>query len=160
MSKLRRQVERILADLPRHREQLDAAMAQFGEDFDLDAYLAAWSSADPRVRNEVASSIREFEVLQNHLFSLAQLGFREAQRLGAVESSSSGTPFGRLRDLNVVSSRLCEQLERLQDLRNRLQHVYPQVRPEEVHEGVRALRAEVSRFVDGYERWLSGLDRD
>lgn len=156
-SRLRRQIETILADVPDRRDQLDAAMAQFGDDFDFDTYLAAWSSPDADIRNQVGALIHIFLVLQNHLFSLAQLGLREAERLGAIDEPVSGTAFERLREADGVSDRTAAELLELQDLRNRLQHFYADATPEEVHAAARTLRAEVTPFVDRYERWLSTL---
>lgn len=158
-SKLRRQIDAILADIPSHRETLDAAMAEFGTDFDLAAYTEAWGSPDPDVRKRTATVERELEVLQNYLHGLAQIGLAEARGLGAIPGNLAGTPFEQLHELGVVSEQSARLLSGLQDLRNRTQHFYPAVPPEEVHQGVRELRGEITGFTDRYKRWLDGLDR-
>jgi hypothetical protein len=90
-----RRIASLLAFIPAAREQLVAAMVEFGDDFDIGALRAA-AKGDATARNKVAALERDFELLVNWLDELASRGLAEAQRLGVVEKRS-GTGFQRLR---------------------------------------------------------------
>lgn len=148
-----RRITSVLAAIPAAREQLIAAMDEFGHDFDIEALTAA-AGGDPTARNKVAALERDFELLVNWLDELAARGLVEAKRLGALERST-GTNFERLRAAGAISARSAERLNGLRGLRDDLQHSYvPESKAALLHRGVVALVDELDRYIDRYDRWV------
>lgn len=58
-----------ISDVRRHLVALRAAMAEFGEDFDLDAFTAAYDSAEPKELNRVKAVERGVDQLYNYIGS-------------------------------------------------------------------------------------------
>jgi hypothetical protein len=119
-SKGERRIASVLAYLPPAREQLVAAMDEFGDDFDVDE-LAAAAASHARERNKVAALERDFEVLVNWLDELAARGVAEALRRGATETPA-GTSFERLHAAGAISRRAAQRLNELRWVRDELQH--------------------------------------
>lgn len=148
-----RRIDAILADLPKHRDALDAAMAEFGQDFDLEALQAAAASEDPVDRNKVAVVERDFEVLQNYLLELAERGLSEARRTGREAGTTGADPFERMAEIGMIPETAARRLIDLQGTRNVIQHGYPVAVPA-LHESVNALRTELGPFVERFSAWL------
>lgn len=133
------------------------AMSEFGDDFDLTAIAAAYGSDDPDEINKVGALESDFVHVVNFLLQIAELGYHELLRLGKVEKTA-GPPFKRLRELGAISAQRCSDLEELAVLRNRLQHVYPDIAPQEIHRAIRALLDVLPGTIKDYRRWLEQLD--
>jgi hypothetical protein len=71
-----------VSDVRRHLLALRAAMAEFGEDFDLDAFRAAYSSQDPVELNRVKAVERGVDQLYNYIAELTAFGLELAQLRG------------------------------------------------------------------------------
>jgi uncharacterized protein YutE (UPF0331/DUF86 family) len=152
-SKGQRRIEYLLSRIPAAREQLIAAMEQFGDEFELDRLSAAAVSDDASTRNDVAALERDYEVLVNWLDELAARGLSEALRLEAIEKTT-GDAFERLGQAGAISKRSAARLVGLRRIRDDLQHAYPWERTDMLHSAVKTLVHEIDRFVDRYERWL------
>lgn len=147
-----RRIASLLAYIPAAREQLVAAMEEFGDEFDLERLTAA-AEGDARSRNTVAALERDFELLVNWLDELATRGLAEAGRRGMVDKVA-GTSFERLNAAGAISARSAERLGTLRGLRDELQHSYvPRATAALLHRGATALLDELDRFIDRYERW-------
>jgi hypothetical protein len=153
-SKAQRRIDDVLARIPAAREQLLAAMAKFGREFELVRLAAAVASPDPDERNAVAALERDYEVLINWLDELASRGLSEALRLNTIDKAP-GKPFERLREAGAISERSADTLVGLRNVRDGLQHAYPLERAAMLHDAVVRLLPELDRFVDRYERWLT-----
>ena len=93
----------------------------------------------------------------NWLVQIAELGYHELLRLDKAEKAS-GSPLDRLVALGILSEHRKDRLLTLAVVRNRLQHTYPDVSAEEVHQAVLALLDELPALVRDYRRWLEALD--
>ena len=156
-SKWRRQIDHRFERIPRYRSALLHTMATFGDGFDLEALEAAYAAEDPETISRVTALEGEFAHLVNWLVQIAELGYHELLRLDKAEKAS-GSPLDRLVALGILSERRKDRLLTLAVVRNRLQHTYPDVSAEEVHQAVLALLDELPALVRDYRRWLEALD--
>jgi hypothetical protein len=91
-----------VSDVRRHLVALRTAMAEFGEDFDLDAFQRAYESDDPVLLNRVKAVERGVDQLYNYFAELAAFGLELAEirarrqetdaRASPASSSASTTP--------------------------------------------------------------------
>jgi uncharacterized protein YutE (UPF0331/DUF86 family) len=153
LSKGQRRLNTIFDAIPGVREQLLVALEEFEPDFQLDAFVQAARSGDPRERNKVAVVEREYEVLINWMHELAARMLAEAQRLGLVDRAP-GHPWECLAALGVISERSASRLQDAKELRDDLAHAYPPAGWRALHESVRTLLAELDRYVDRCRTWL------
>src|SRR3954453_844788 len=68
-----------VADVRRHLVALRTAMAEFGEDFDLEAFRTAYASEDPVVLNRVKAVERGADQLYNYVVELTAFGLELAE---------------------------------------------------------------------------------
>ncbi len=156
-SKQRRRIDDSLTLIPLHRGALVAAMAEFGDDFDVEAFTAAFDSDAPAEINKVQAVHGNFATIVNALATIADNGYAEAVRLNLADELEGGR-YERLEQLGVVSAARRSELQALTNMRNRLQHVYPDIRAEEVHSAVRLLHEQLPAIAADLERWLAKLD--
>jgi hypothetical protein len=80
-----------VSDVRRHLVALRTAMAEFGEDFDLDAFQRAYESDDPVVLNRVKAVERGVDQLYNFIAELAAFGLELAEvRVRREETNARG----------------------------------------------------------------------
>jgi uncharacterized protein YutE (UPF0331/DUF86 family) len=151
---LPRQIAERLRDLRLHRDTLEWAVAQIGESFGRDAFVAAVTSGDPAERASVFAIERGFEVLVNTMDQLAQAGLVQAGIRERAETFSANVAYRDLRDQGVISAGRCDRLIELNRTRNDLQHDYPLVRADRLYDAIGVLRSEFGPFVRDYARWL------
>ncbi|HKG38812.1 MAG TPA: hypothetical protein VKB25_07470 [Conexibacter sp.] len=75
---LKRKVFDRIKDVRRHLVALQAAMAGFGEDFDLDVFQAEFDSEEPDELNRVKAVERGIDQLYNYMAELAAFGLELA----------------------------------------------------------------------------------
>ncbi len=150
----RERLERILKQLPEAREQLLAAIEDFGPTFDAAAIQEAMRSGDPRERNKVAVIERELDLLVAYMEELASRGLAEGQRLGA-SAKGSGQPFERLAEFDVITAAAAARLQDVRELRNTLAHAYPPASWRSLHEAVEALLRELDSYSVKVGDWLT-----
>lgn len=68
-----------MADVRRHLIALRTAVAEFGDDFDLDQFNIAHASDDPVALNHVKAVERGVDQLHNHIAELTALGLELAE---------------------------------------------------------------------------------
>jgi len=153
---LPREIAERLRDLRLHWDTLEWAVAQIGESFGRDAFVAAVTSGDPAERASVFAVERGFEVLVNTMNQLAQAGLVQAGIRERAETFSANAAYRDLRDQGVISAGRCDRLIELNRTRNDLQHDYPLVRADRLHDAVSVLRSEFGPFLRDYSRWLLG----
>ena len=156
---LKNKILKRLADMPRHHTALRAAMAEFGEDFDLEPFAAAYQSDDPAELNRVKAVERGIDLLFNYVAELAAFGLELAGVRTRDDQTNSRRDLDALRNARVVTGALADRLQRLRRLRVELVHDYPVVAARQVHEAARLVADNVPAFREAYRAWIGrGFD--
>lgn len=143
-----------IADVRRHLIALRSAMAEFGEDFDLAEFQAAYRSEDPVLLNRVKAVERGVDQLYNYIAELAAFGLELACVRERGEETNARRDLDALRNARVLSGELVDRLQRLRELRRLLVHEYATATAEEVHESARIVADAFPRFYNAYLRWI------
>lgn len=130
---LKAKVRDRISDVRRHLIALRAAMAEFGEDFDDDAFRAAYGSDDPAELNLVKAVERGVDQLYNYIAELAAFGLELAE----------------------MGPQRTRRLQRLRELRRQLVHEYATATAEQVHEAAWIIAADFVPFYDAYRGWIA-----
>lgn len=144
-----------VSDVRRHLVALRAAMAEFGEDFDLEAFTTAYDSDDPGLLNQVNAVERGVDKLYNTIAELTAFGLE----LAGVRPR--GADFNARRDLNdlrrigAIGPERARRLERLRELRRLLVHEYATATAAQIHEAARIVADEFVPFYDAYRDWIA-----
>jgi len=139
----------------RHLVALRAAMAEFGEDFDLDAFRAAYDSDQPVPLNQVKAVERGVDQLYNYIAELTTFGLELAEVRSRGDELNARRDLAALRRLGVLGPERVRRLERLRELRRLLVHEYATASAEQVHEAARVVADEFLPFYDAYRRWIA-----
>lgn len=113
-----------VSDVRRHLLALRTAMADFGEDFELDAFRAAYASEDPIELNRVKAVERGVDQLYNYVAELSAFGLELAELRGRQDETNARRDLDGLRGAGVLSGELTRRLRRLRELR----HARPRIR--------------------------------
>lgn len=144
-----------MADVRRHLIALRAAMAEFGEDFDLDAFQAAYGSEDPVELNRVKAVERGVDQLYNYIAELAAFGLELAEVRGRRDDTNARIDVDALARIGVLGAERARRLQRLRELRRSLVHEYATATAEQVHQAARIISAEFVPFYDAYRDWIA-----
>lgn len=134
-------------------------MSFFGEDFDLDAFVAAYGSDDPATINAATAVEGSFGHVANWLKQIADFGYHELLRLERIEKCEA-RPIDGLVEAKILPATDRDRLMALVQLRNRLQHDYPEVAPEEIHEAVLRTLELLPGVLGCYGQMLKRIDGD
>lgn len=142
-----------LERLPAQREALRRAMAQFGEDFESDAFAVAFDSGDPDDVNRVITVTAGYNGLVNHCVELIASALELSGHLppGPRSAPDLITAFRASGGIGVDRATTLVAMNRM---RNRLQHASPDVQADELRQIVNALPAFLPHFLRGYLTWL------
>ncbi len=145
-----------LADVRRHLVALRTAMAEFGEDFDLDAFRTAYASEDPVALNQVKAIERGVDQLYNYIAELAAFGLELAEVRARDADLNARRDLQALHRIGVLGPQRAQRLERLRELRRLLVHEYATATAtaEQVHEAARLVANEFLPFYDAYRAWI------
>jgi uncharacterized protein YutE (UPF0331/DUF86 family) len=132
-------------------------MARFGDDFDREAFIAAYDTPDPASIEAVTALEGELSHIVNWLKQIAEFGYHELVRLGRIPKSE-GSMLDGLVEGDVLTATDRDDLNVLVALRNRLQHDYPEVTPKQIHSAVIGVVDLLPRLVGRYERMLKVID--
>ncbi|HTW42508.1 MAG TPA: hypothetical protein VMD79_09360 [Solirubrobacteraceae bacterium] len=105
-----------VSDVRCHLLALRTAMAELGEDFELDAFRAAYASEDPVELNRVKAVERGVDQLYNYIAELATFGLELAELRGRRDETNAWRDLDALRDPSVISGELARRLQRLREL--------------------------------------------
>ncbi len=144
-----------VADVRRHLIALRTAMAEFGEDFDLDVFRAAYDSQDPVALNQVKAVERGIDQLYNYIAELAKFGLELAEGRARGDDLNARRDLEALRQIGVLSTRRAQRLQRLRELRRLLVHEYANATAEQVHEAAQLVANEFVPFYDAYRAWIA-----
>src|SRR5919108_2047639 len=122
-----------VADVRRHLIALRTAMAEFGEDFDLEAFRAAHASDDPMALNRVKAVERGVDQLDNYVVELAAFGLELAEVRPRDAELNARRDIESLRRIGVIGPERARRLERLLGLRRLLVHEYAAATADQVH---------------------------
>lgn len=152
---LKAKVRDRVADVRRHLVALRTAMAEFGEDFELDAFRDAYDSADPIPLNRVKAVERGVDQLYNYIAELAALGLELAAVRSRGDELNARRDLDALQRIGVIGAERTRRLQRLRELRRLLVHEYATATAEQVHEAARIVADEFVPFYDAYRVWIS-----
>jgi uncharacterized protein YutE (UPF0331/DUF86 family) len=144
-----------VSDIRRHLLALRTAMAEFGDDFDLDPFRAAYVSEDPVELNRVKAVERGVDQLYNYIAELAACGLELAELRGRRDETNARRDLDALRDAGVISRELTRRLQRLRELRRMLVHEYATATAEQIHESALIVTANFPAFYDAYRAWIA-----
>jgi hypothetical protein len=91
-----------ISDVRRHLVALRAAMAEFGEDFDLDAFTTAYDSDDPKELNRVKAVERGVDQLYNYIVELAAYGLELAEVRTRGQETNARVDLDALARIGVI----------------------------------------------------------
>jgi uncharacterized protein YutE (UPF0331/DUF86 family) len=151
---VKRKIQDRISDVRRHLRALNAAMAQFGEDFDLEAFEAAFRSEDPDELNRVKAVERGVDQLYNYLAELASFGLELAGERQAGDDTNARRDLDALARLRVLSRGRVHRLQRVRELRRLLVHEYATSTAAQVHEAAQILVRELPAFNRAYAEWI------
>jgi uncharacterized protein YutE (UPF0331/DUF86 family) len=144
-----------VTDVRRHLIALRAAMAEFGDDFDLTAFQAAYQSEDPVELNRVKAVERGVDQLYNYIAELAAFGLELAEIRDRRDATNARLDLEALARIGVIGPERTRRLQRLRELRRQLVHEYATATAEQVHEAARIIAVEFVPFYDGYRKWIA-----
>lgn len=144
-----------VSDLRRHLVALRTAMADFGEDFELEAFRAAHASEDPVALNRAKAVERGVDQLYNYIVELTAFGLELAEVRRRDDELNARRDLAALARIGVLSRERAQRLERLRELRRLLVHEYATATAEQVHEAARIVADEFLPFYDAYRSWIA-----
>jgi uncharacterized protein YutE (UPF0331/DUF86 family) len=144
-----------VSDVRRHLIALRTAMAEFGEDFDLEQFQLAYDSDDPVLLNRVKAVERGVDQLYNYIAELAAFGLELAELRTRRQETSARADLDSLRRIGVIGPERARRLQRLRELRRLLVHEYATATAEQVHEAARIIASEFAPFYDSYRQWIT-----
>ncbi len=151
---LKAKVRDRVSDVRRHLVALRTAMAEFGDDFDLEIFRAAYSSEDPVELNRVKAVERGVDQLYNYIAELAAFGLELAELRGRRDETSARRDLDALRDAGVISRELARRLQRLRELQRMLVHEYATATAEQVHESALIVTRDFPAFYNAFREWI------
>lgn len=156
--RLARSIVAHLEALPDQLTALEAAMDEFGEDFDLARFKKAFDfQQGPKAYNRVQAVERGVGRVQNFLTDLAVAGARLAELPvdpPKKDESKAKPSFGALRDAGVIDAGVSRKLETGQKARSRIEHDYLYISAGEIHRTAQIVHAAAEKFVGPFAAWI------
>lgn len=144
-----------ISDVQRHLVALRTAMADFGEDFDLDAFGVAYDSDDPVQLNRVKAVERGVDQLYNYIAELAAFGLELAELRQRRDETNARLDLEQLARIGVLGPERTRRLQRLRELRRQLVHEYASATAAQIHEAAGLIASEFVPFYDAYRKWIA-----
>jgi uncharacterized protein YutE (UPF0331/DUF86 family) len=151
---LKTKVAQRMRDVKRHLDALRVAMAEFGEDFEVDTFRAAFHSADPAELNRVKAVERGVDLLYNYIAEVSAFGLELAKLRQHHEQVNAYEDLNALERAGVLTAERRRRLQQLRGLRRMLTHEYVDLSAEQVHESAQILIAELPPFYTAYVEWI------
>lgn len=143
-----------VTDVRRHLIALRTAMAEFGDDFDLDEFKQAHDGDDPAALNRVNAVERGVDKLYNTIAELTAFGLELATVRPRDADLNARRDLANLRRIGVIGPERARRLERLRELRRLLVHEYATATAEQIHEAALIVADEFAPFYDAYRTWI------
>lgn len=122
-----------VSDVRRHLIALRVAMAEFGEDFDLDEFRAAYDTDEPARLNQVKAVERGVDQLWNYIAELTSFGLELAEVRRRGDELNARRDLAALRRIGVLGAERARRLDRLRELRRLLVHEYATASAEQIY---------------------------
>jgi uncharacterized protein YutE (UPF0331/DUF86 family) len=151
---LKAKIRERVGDVRRHLIALRVAMAEFGEDFDLEAFRTAYDTDEPARLNQVKAVERGVDQLYNYIAELTAFGLELAEVRRRDDDLNARRDLAALPRLGVLGPERARRLERLRELRRLLVHEYASASADQVHEAALIVSDEFAPFYDAYRRWI------
>jgi hypothetical protein len=151
---LKARVRDRMSDVRRHLLALRTAMAEFGEDFDPNAFRMAYTSEDPVELNRVKAVERGVDQLYKYIAELAAFGLELAELRGRRDEANARRDLDALRGAGVLSVELTRRLQRLRELWRMLFHQEQSATAEHVHESALLVAGNFASFYEAYRAWI------
>src|SRR5215211_417908 len=110
---LKTKIRERVSDLRRHLIALRSAMAEFGEDFELDAFKEAHASEDPVALNKVKAVERGVDQLYNYIAELTTFGLELAEVRTRHDDLNARRDLRQLAEIGVIGRERSRRLDRL-----------------------------------------------
>jgi uncharacterized protein YutE (UPF0331/DUF86 family) len=133
-----------LADVPRHLNVLDAAIALFDPAFDAASFRSAAASSDPTELAKANQVQAAFENVHNHLIGLAR-GIVELKEWD--ERADALTALRRLKEHGVITEAQRNAMQETQIIRHAIQHAYHDVVADELREAAETVELNARGFI-------------
>jgi len=152
----RNEVVEHLDDFPRQYAALRNAMAEFGADFPLPRFKAAFdSTTDMDSYNRVQAVERSLGRVQNYVAQLSITGGKLAElRSPKADDGEAARAFTALNRAGVISGSLCRRLRRAQKARTMIEHSYVKVPAGKAHEAAELIASSAIDFIGPYRAWV------
>lgn len=144
-----------VSDVRRHLVALRTAMAEFGEDFELEQFRQAYDSDDPVLLNRVKAIERGVDQLYDYVAELSAFGLELAEIRNRHQETNARADIDALERIGVIGRQRARRMQRLRELRRLLIHEYATATAEQVHEADRIVASEFVAFYDAYRDWIS-----
>lgn len=152
----RNEVVEHLEDFPRQYAALQNAMAEFGADFPLAEFKAAFdSTTDMDSYNRAQAVERSLGRVQNYVAQLSIAGGKLAElQPPKADEGEAAKAFAALNEAGVISGTLCRKLRRAQKARAMIEHSYVRVPAGKVHEAAELIAVSAREFIGPYRAWV------
>lgn len=153
----RREIVELMADFPRQYAALEAAMATFGEDFELPRFKQAYdTTTDMDAYNRVQAVERALGRVQNYVADLSIAGVKLAglDLSEANHEALAARAFAALKDAEVIGADLCRRLARAQKARTMIEHSYVKVPAGNTHRAAELVQESAGQFIGPYRAWV------
>jgi uncharacterized protein YutE (UPF0331/DUF86 family) len=144
-----------VSDVRRHLVALRTAMAEFGDDFELEQFQQAYDSEDPVVLNRVKALERGVDQLYNCIAELCAFGLELAEIRARHQDTNARADISSLKRIGVIGPQRARRLQRLRELRRLMVHEYATATAQQVHEAARIIASEFVPFYDAYREWIA-----
>ncbi|MGH2880725.1 MAG: hypothetical protein ACRDK4_14105 [Solirubrobacteraceae bacterium] len=151
------EIIRHLQDFSRQVGSLESAMADFGEDFDLQLFKQAFNAQDFKEYNRAQTVERALGRVQNYMADLAIAGVKLAglkKSQGAERMSTAQAAFAALRTAKVIDPALYRSLSQAQRARTRIEHAYADTSAGDVHRAAVLIARIAREFIGLYRSWI------
>jgi uncharacterized protein YutE (UPF0331/DUF86 family) len=143
-----------LKRLPAQRRALNAALREFGEDFDRRQWTAAFESSEVIDINRVLQVTGGYLILVNNTVEAVKIGATLVNLVPADGRRGASGPIDAVRRDGGISSEQAETFTSLYVTRNVLQHASTDIQAGEVHRHVKLLLRSLPGFVRSFVSWL------
>jgi uncharacterized protein YutE (UPF0331/DUF86 family) len=152
----RNEIVEHLEDFPRQYAALQNAMAEFGTDFPLPQFKAAFdATTDMDSYNRAQAVERSLGRVQNYVAQLSITGAKLAElQPPKADEGEAARAFTALNKSGVISGALCRKLRRAQKARAMIEHSYVKVPAGKVHEAAELIAVSAREFIGPYRAWI------
>jgi hypothetical protein len=151
----RERVERRLERMPLERDALLLSMRQFGEDFDLDAWRAAYEAFSAEEHNRVMQVTGNLRALVDNAVELVRLAATLTGLRAAGRRPSANADIEAVRTDGGLSGKQTQELVLLKELCDKMRHEYAYVDAGDAHAAVHSVLKLLPTFTVAYVHWLS-----